>query len=206
MATQWYISRDKQKVGPFTLEEVKQLASLGLIRRTEFILSEGSRTWVAANSIFGLFPEEERRRFWISFGGHVFGPFDRATIRDGVLAGRIPHDAHVCPEGTTQWVMLEQLAKFRDAVVASRESGVVCTASISREEAALHLAGKTGDSIAKLVSHLIDLKRSNSSNASLVEVIDKNIRDLLAMRETGTIQLQTPPPSASSRETRRDDT
>src|SRR5438105_279432 len=149
MATQWYISRDRHKVGPFTVEEVKQLASLGLIRQTEFILSEGSRTWVAARSIFGLFPEDERKRFWLSFGGQVLGPFDRATIRDGVLSGRIPRDAHVCPEGTTQWVLLEQQAKFRDAVQTSRDSGVVCTA-LSKEEAALHLAGKSGDSIAKL--------------------------------------------------------
>lgn len=203
MATQWYISRDRHKVGPFTVEEVKQLASLGLIRQTEFILSEGSRTWVAARSIFGLFPEDERQRFWLSFDGKVLGPFERATIRDGVLSGRIPRDAHVCPEGTTQWVLLEQQAKFRDAVRTSRDSGVVAT-TLSKEEAALHLAGKSGDSIAKLVSTLMDLKRRSSENASLVSVIDKNIRDLLAVRAQGTMEIEdletTPCPGV--RETR----
>lgn len=208
MATQWYIGRDRQKVGPFTIDEIKQLASLGIIRQTEFILSEGSRTWVAASSIFGLFPGDERKRYWLSFSGKVLGPFDGATIRDGVLHGRIPADAHVCPEGTQQWVPLEQQQKFQDAVKTSRDSGVVCTA-LSKEEAALHLAGKSGDSIAKLVSTLMDLKRRNVQNATLAEIIDNNIRALLSLREkapAGHIEdtpVPTVPPSA--KETKSDD-
>lgn len=189
MPTQWYISRDQQKVGPFSLDEIKQLASLGILRKTEFILTEGSQRWVAANSIYGLFPEDERQRFWLSFNGQVLGPFDRATIRNAVLGGRVPRDAHVCPEGTKQWVQLEQQAKFHDAVKASRDSGVVCTAALSEQEAELHLAGKQGDSIARLVSTLMDLKRRNATNNSLVDIIDKNIRDLLSLRRTGTMPL-----------------
>lgn len=208
MATQWYLGRDRQKVGPFTIEEIKQLASLGIIRQTEFILSEGSRTWVAASSIFGLFPEDERKRYWLSFGGQVLGPFDGATIRDAVLHGRVPSNAHVCPEGTQQWVPLEKQQKFQEAVKTTRDSGVVCTATLSKEEAALHLAGKSGDSIAKLVSTLMDLKRRNTQNATLAGVIDNNIRALLSLREKGAMQIDdTPVPimSPSAKETKRDD-
>ena len=48
-----------------------------------------------------------------------------------------------------------------------------------------HLAGKQGDVIARLISTLMDLKKKNSDNAAMEELIERNIHDLKAIRERG---------------------
>lgn len=53
---------------------------------------------------------------------------------------------------------------------------------LSEEEARLHLAGKQGDTLARLMSTLLDIKRRHQSNPSLVAMIDRSIHDLKTMR------------------------
>ncbi|MBY0228791.1 MAG: GYF domain-containing protein [Gemmataceae bacterium] len=52
----WYIARDKQKAGPFTYAQLRDLADRDELRPSAMILQHGAATWVPAGSIRGLFP------------------------------------------------------------------------------------------------------------------------------------------------------
>jgi hypothetical protein len=57
MPAHWYFTRDgKQRLGPFTSEQLRQLAAGGLLESSHMVLKDGSRKWVPAGSIRGLFP------------------------------------------------------------------------------------------------------------------------------------------------------
>ena len=47
----------------------------------------------------------------------------------------------------------------------------------------MHLAGKSGDEIAQLISTLMELKRSCTHNPSLMEGLNKNIQALQTLRD-----------------------
>ncbi len=53
---QWYYARDKQKLGPFSTEQMQQLASAGLIQATDMVLEDGTQRWLEARSAGLLFP------------------------------------------------------------------------------------------------------------------------------------------------------
>src|SRR5665213_798985 len=57
MARQWYYARNKGRMGPVSSSELKQLADEGQLQPTDMVLLHGRRTWVPANTVKGLFPE-----------------------------------------------------------------------------------------------------------------------------------------------------
>jgi hypothetical protein len=53
----WYFSKDgKQRLGPFTSDQLRQLAAGGLLEPTHMVLKAGKRKWVPAGFIPDLFP------------------------------------------------------------------------------------------------------------------------------------------------------
>jgi DNA-directed RNA polymerase subunit RPC12/RpoP len=52
----WYYARDKQKLGPFSTEQMQQLAGAGVIQPTDMVLEEGTQRWLDARSAGLLFP------------------------------------------------------------------------------------------------------------------------------------------------------
>jgi CII-binding regulator of phage lambda lysogenization HflD len=62
------------------------------------------------------------------------------------------------------------------------------TSTLDLEEATLHLAGKGGDALAKLICTLMDLKRNYAHNAALVENLETSIQVLQRKREQETQQ------------------
>jgi serine/threonine protein kinase len=52
----WYYAHNKQKHGPVSRSELRRLASSGGLHPDDMLLADGSRTWVAAKSLEGLFP------------------------------------------------------------------------------------------------------------------------------------------------------
>jgi hypothetical protein len=196
MTTNWYIARNKQKFGPFSTHQLRQLATLGLVKSTEHVLAEGGSTWVAVTAIEGIFPASTSvTRYWLSLNGQSQGPYGAEQIRVGLACRRLPPETPACPEGGQQWTPLAQVAEFQAFVpVSPRDSharlGIGSShLDLSEEEAELHLAGKKGDMIAKLISTLMDMKRKYSDNASMVEIIDKNIHDLKAIRTRGLAEI-----------------
>lgn len=52
----WYVTRGGQSLGPFTSQQLKEMASRGQIQPTDLIWTEGLTEWVAAGSSVDLFP------------------------------------------------------------------------------------------------------------------------------------------------------
>jgi NAD-dependent dihydropyrimidine dehydrogenase PreA subunit len=56
MSAAWYYARDNQAVGPLSSAQLKELADSGGLGPTDLVLRAGSRKWVAAGAVKGLFP------------------------------------------------------------------------------------------------------------------------------------------------------
>ena len=50
-ASRWFIARDKQKLGPYTWQQLLRLAQRGDVKRDQMILQEGHKHWVRADSV-----------------------------------------------------------------------------------------------------------------------------------------------------------
>jgi hypothetical protein len=192
MTATWYIARNKQKFGPFTTHQLQQLGVLGLLKSTEFVLEEGATAWVAVASVPGVFPAPETtRKYWLSLGGKPQGPHAAEQIRVALMRRLVTPETLACPEGDRQWTPLGQLAEFRAAAPPPTRSSQArlglgsSHVDLNEEEAELHLAGKRGDEIARLISTLLDLRRKYADNISLLSIIDRNVHDLKAMRQKG---------------------
>src|SRR5262249_45503012 len=53
--TRWFLARNKQRLGPYSSSQLKQLADAGNIIPADMILKEGRQKWVNAGSVKGLF-------------------------------------------------------------------------------------------------------------------------------------------------------
>jgi hypothetical protein len=195
-AARWYIARNNTKVGPFTGGEIKQLATYGLLQPTEYVWAEGTPKWVEAATVPGLFPAPGEKKFWLSQAGRLRGPYTTDQIRAGLSTSQLDLCTQVCAEGSTQWQPLGQLTEFRGFVpaVVSPSRAQLLRGSLDLEEAALYLAGKSGDALARLITTLMDLKRKCSSPA-LAGSLDATIRALQARREETTAPAPAPPPA-----------
>jgi hypothetical protein len=57
VSSNWYFTKNgKDRLGPFTFEQLRQLAAGGLLAPANLVLEDGSRKWTPAGSIQGLFP------------------------------------------------------------------------------------------------------------------------------------------------------
>ena len=53
--SQWYYSKNNQRQGPVSSEQLKQLAATGQLQPSDLVWKEGMAQWAAASSIKGLF-------------------------------------------------------------------------------------------------------------------------------------------------------
>jgi hypothetical protein len=59
-STRWYFTKDgRQRLGPFSFEQLEQLVAGGLLEPVHMVFEEGSGRWCPAASVAGLFPEAE---------------------------------------------------------------------------------------------------------------------------------------------------
>jgi len=56
MEDQWYYSEQKQRMGPVSEGQLKQLASTGQLKPTDLVWKKGMASWRAASEVVGLFP------------------------------------------------------------------------------------------------------------------------------------------------------
>ena len=184
-AVLWYIAREGHKIGPFSSAEITQLAQLGLLQSAEMVWTEGLSKWVEASQFPALFPHEGEQRYWLSLGGKTRGPFGTRQVRAGLTAKEIALDAQACPENGKEWQPLNKLTEFRDFVAppVSPSQARLMSGMMDAEEAALHLAGKSGDAIARLMSMLMDLQKKHTDNPSLVLSLEKSLDVLRSRRD-----------------------
>jgi hypothetical protein len=58
MTVEWFYTSDKQRMGPVSWEELRQLAVAGTLKRDELVWTEGMPDWVRADRQNGVFPVE----------------------------------------------------------------------------------------------------------------------------------------------------
>src|SRR5436309_2877482 len=59
----WFYTPDnKQRIGPLTTAQLRQLASNGTLRPEYMVMREGSGKWMPASTVKGLFPEPAAAR------------------------------------------------------------------------------------------------------------------------------------------------
>jgi hypothetical protein len=52
----WFYARNKQKLGPFSWEQFRTLASTGQLKPDDMVFQQGTQRWLAASAVPGLFP------------------------------------------------------------------------------------------------------------------------------------------------------
>jgi hypothetical protein len=131
--------------------------------------------------------------------GSTYGPYTAQQIRGALLSGKIAPTTSACPQDTKQWRPLREMSEFCHAlpttVKESEAPSSVDKATMTRSEAELYLAGKQGDSLAKLVFVLQQMRKRYAENPSMEQLISKNIADLLAIRESGARLLESSKPA-----------
>jgi hypothetical protein len=60
MSDQWYWAKGKQKCGPFTYDQLRQMAAAGAVSPADLLLNEGASQWVPARDVPGMtFPANQ---------------------------------------------------------------------------------------------------------------------------------------------------
>lgn len=57
MPDEWFYVKDKQKKGPISFSQLRDLVQHGQIGRADMLLQGGTAKWLAADTVTGLFPE-----------------------------------------------------------------------------------------------------------------------------------------------------
>jgi hypothetical protein len=187
MSARWYFARNKQKVGPFSAAQIKQMADCGILQPEEHVWFEGAAKWVEARKIPGLFTAHEDSKYWLTVGGKTRGPYVAEQIQAGLTTRQFNLDTQVWLEHDKKWVPLAQMTQFREFAPGSlsHSQAQLLARSLDLEEARLHLAGKEGDETAQLLSLLLDLKRAHENKPELVASLDRSIALLKVKREQG---------------------
>ena len=187
MAVRWFIARNKEKVGPFSARDLKYLAQFGLLQPDEHVWVDGAVKWVEARNVPGLFQPLSGKKFWVQAAGQTQGPFVADQVIAGLNAHQFTLETPACTDEDRQWMPLGQIAAFRsfkfETVPMSPSRARLFVGSLELEEAAMHLAGKAGDELAKLIATLMELKRNYANNPALVENLETTIAALRAKRE-----------------------
>jgi uncharacterized RDD family membrane protein YckC len=78
MADQWYVGRNGQKAGPYSTEQLKQMAAAGKLVPSDLLWKQGLEAWVPLSKVKGLMP---------AAGGSTLPPLDLATPGSGQPGG-----------------------------------------------------------------------------------------------------------------------
>src|SRR5438270_770947 len=113
MAGNWYFAREKQKLGPFTWNQMRQLAAFGLLLRGDYVLEEGAPRWCQAGAVEGLYAGEATpRAFRLTVAGQYYGPYTTEQIRVFLLAGRLAASTLAHATDMRQWAPLAEIPEF----------------------------------------------------------------------------------------------
>ena len=79
---EWYYTTNNQQMGPISWDELRQLASTGLLLPNDMVWKEGMVDWVKANNKGGLFAEEAAPRREARYADDRPRPRSRASQDD----------------------------------------------------------------------------------------------------------------------------
>jgi hypothetical protein len=91
MRTLWHLAWQNKTDRPVDSAMLCQLAAAGTIRATDLVRRSGSKRWLPAGKVEGLFNAHDRDWFYLT-DGHCFGPVSLRMIRKQAQAGHIRPD------------------------------------------------------------------------------------------------------------------
>lgn len=113
-AGQWYCAKGKQRLGPFTTEQLRQLTTAGAIQPTDMVLKAGAQQWVQASTVSELAfpasgpsvppPPPPPARWYYARDGKAVGPVVMEDLRRLVASGQLQPADFLLQEGTQTWV------------------------------------------------------------------------------------------------------
>ena len=138
MANLWHCKRQDKQVGPFSDQQLKQLATTGKLHPSDLVQREGTAQWVAAGRIKGLFPVAIAKplgtvtssldippplppandsdlpspladRWFCSRNGQQSGPFTSQQLKQLADSWQLQHDDSVWKQGMAEWVKASQM-------------------------------------------------------------------------------------------------
>src|SRR5258705_462258 len=56
MSERWFVAKQKQKLGPFTADQLRDMATAQVILPADMVLKEGTTKWAPASDLQWLFP------------------------------------------------------------------------------------------------------------------------------------------------------
>jgi hypothetical protein len=119
MADQWFIVRDDKKYGPYTLVQMKQLATSGKLLPIDMVLEEGKSQWVPASQVEAIFPPTgitaappplpgpvaaEPAEWHFTQSGQQSGPVTWTRLRELAASGTLRSTDQVWKAGLPNWV------------------------------------------------------------------------------------------------------
>jgi len=112
MSAEWYYAKNKQKVGPVTFEQLKELVRSGELARTNMVLRQGTPKWIEASQVDGLFesnplqavppplpPPVPVAEWYFLKSGQQHGPVTADQLRASIAPSGL-----VWRAGLAQWV------------------------------------------------------------------------------------------------------
>jgi hypothetical protein len=102
MKARWYYTGRRGVAGPIDSPQLRRLAAEGAIGPTDWVRRGGSRRWVPAGKIEGLF-NGDVREWYCTANGRQFGPITFRQLRKQAESGSIRPDDMIWKPGMSRW-------------------------------------------------------------------------------------------------------
>jgi hypothetical protein len=120
MATLWHHSRQQKTDLPVPTTELCRLAAEGLITPTDRVRKSGSRRWLGASEVAGLFDADKKEWYYLR-GQETFGPFDFSELWQEAKTGKLLPDDLVWRPGMRRWKHAARISgMFPDRKISRR--------------------------------------------------------------------------------------
>jgi hypothetical protein len=133
MAIHWFIVRESKERGPYSGQQLKEMAATGQLRQTDLVRRDDMQTARPAGSVKGLFasavtpspsmsaPSAAPRlpsaaQWYYAKGNERHGPFPATKLRELVSAGQVEGTDLVWAEDMTEWTPASTIPLLADQV------------------------------------------------------------------------------------------
>ncbi|MBY0524664.1 MAG: trypsin-like peptidase domain-containing protein [Gemmataceae bacterium] len=112
MPVNWFVARKGKKDGPYTLEQLQQLAHSAQLEPGDMVLQEGTTKWSAASAVvdFGVARAPAAAQWFYAQNKQRLGPVSFLTLQDLARGGKLQRTDMVLQVGTQGWAAAGSVA------------------------------------------------------------------------------------------------
>lgn len=120
----FFIARGKEKLGPFTIDQMKALVVVRSVQASDWVLKEGAKQWIPASSVHELAfptppaaipvvpPPLPTARWYYAKEGKTLGPISTEEVRQLLRKGQLLPNDFLCKEGAQTWVTVSSVKEL----------------------------------------------------------------------------------------------